>query len=96
MKAFYGSRISGHMIRTPEGYLVCKDVPIARTGTQQYRGAEFGGPDAERAYTVKRPEDEVFTKAALRDHLLDANGHWQLYRMPCFYESLRFKFPFHI
>lgn len=65
MKAFYGSRISGHMIRTPEGYLVCKDVPIARTGTQQYRGAEFGGPDAERAYTVKRPEDEVFTKAAL-------------------------------
>ena len=38
MRAFYGRRISGHMIETPEGYLICKEVPIARTGNQDYRG----------------------------------------------------------
>lgn len=65
MRAFYGSKISGHMIRTPEGYLVCKEVPIARTGTQKYRGMEFGGENPEKIYVVKRPEEEVFSKAAL-------------------------------
>lgn len=65
MRAFYGSKISGHMIRTPEGYLVCKEVPIARTGTQEYLGMEFGGENPEKIYVVKRPEEEVFSKAAL-------------------------------
>ncbi len=27
---FYGSHISPHMLTTPEGYLICKDVPIGR------------------------------------------------------------------
>lgn len=65
MRAFYGSRISEHMIQTPEGYLICKDVPIARTGTQDYRGMEFGAPKSEQIYHVKRPEAEVFNSAAL-------------------------------
>ena len=65
MIAFYGSRLSEHMIRTPEGYLICKDVPIARTGTQEYRGSEFGGADSEKIYKVARPEEEVFDKKAL-------------------------------
>ena len=53
------------MIETPEGYLVCKDVPIARTGIQQYRGMEFGGEEPNKIYSVERPEEEVFSKAAL-------------------------------
>lgn len=65
MRAYFGSRISDHMIETPEGYLVCKDVPIARTGIQQYRGMEFGGDDPNKIYSVERPEEEVFQKAAL-------------------------------
>lgn len=65
MKAFFGSRISDHMIRTPEGYLVCRDVPIARTGIQQYAGSEFGGEEPEKVYNVKRPEEEVFNRTAL-------------------------------
>ncbi len=65
MRAYFGSRISDHMIRTPEGYLVCKDVPIARTGIQNYRGMEFGGAEPNKIYNVERPEDEVFDKAAL-------------------------------
>lgn len=65
MRAYFGSRISDHMIRTPEGYLVCKEVPIARTGIQNYRGMEFGGTDPNKIYNIERPEDEVFSKAAL-------------------------------
>lgn len=64
-KAYFGSRISDHILKTPEGFLICKDVPIARTGTQQYRGCEFGGPVAAGIYNVQRPEAEVFDRAAV-------------------------------
>ncbi len=64
-KAYFGSRISDHILKTPEGFLICKDVPIARTGTQQYRGCEFGGPVGDAVYNVKRPEAEVFDRAAV-------------------------------
>lgn len=65
MRAYYGSRISEHIAKTPEGYLVCRDVPIARTGIQNYRGEEFGGKDPGKIYRVERPEEEVFSTAAL-------------------------------
>lgn len=64
-KAYFGSRISDHILKTPEGFLICKDVPIARTGTQQYRGCEFGGPVSDGIYNVQRPEAEVFDRAAV-------------------------------
>ena len=64
-KAYFGSRISDHILKTPEGFLICKDVPIARTGTQQYRGCEFGAPVGDALYNVQRPETEVFDKAAI-------------------------------
>lgn len=64
-KAYFGSRLSANMITTPEGYLVCKNVPIARVGHQEYLGAEFKGPIADRMYDVTRPEPEVFDKAAI-------------------------------
>ena len=64
-RAYFGSRISDHILKTPEGFLVCKDVPIARTGIQEYRGAEFGAQNSERVYDVQRPESEVFDRAAV-------------------------------
>lgn len=64
-KAYFGSRISAHLIETPEGYLVCKNVPIARTGVQDYRGSEFGGEKPEQLYHVTRPQKEVFSPAAI-------------------------------
>lgn len=64
-KAYFGSRISDHIIKTPEGFLICKDVPIARTGMQQYRGCEFGAQDSNRIYDVNRPEAQVFDRAAI-------------------------------
>ena len=41
MLAYYGTKISEHMTDTPEGYLICWDVPIARTGEMTYRAAEL-------------------------------------------------------
>ena len=56
MLAYYGYTISPNQIETGEGFLICKNVPIARTGDQQYLGREIGltGADAERDFTVRR------------------------------------------
>lgn len=59
-KAFYGSRISENRIRTPEGFLICKNVPIAKVGTQQYLGEELG-IEENTLFTVVRTEQEVFS-----------------------------------
>ena len=42
MIAYYGSTISKHMTQTPEGFLICRDVPIARVGIQDYLARELG------------------------------------------------------
>ena len=42
MIAYYGSKLSPHMTETPEGFLICHDVKIARTGTQNYLAREIG------------------------------------------------------
>ena len=51
--AYYGSHISEHLVKTPEGYLICYDVPINRTGTQMYTAGELGlEGEPERPGTV--------------------------------------------
>ena len=64
--AYYGARISPHMTRTPEGYLICHDVPINRIGDQEYqaRDLQLDG-DPERLVVVHRYPDDVFDAAAL-------------------------------
>ena len=64
--AYYGSHLSEHLVKTPEGYLICYGVPINRTGTQNYSAGELGlGGDTERSVTVYRLEEDVFSPAAL-------------------------------
>lgn len=66
MLAYYGDRISPHMTDTPEGFLICHDVPIARTGPQDYLARELmldGDPD--RIVTVQRHPEDVFEEATL-------------------------------
>ena len=66
MLAYYGSQISPHLVDTPEGFLICKDVPIARTGPQDYLARELmldGDPD--RPVTVQRHPEDVFEEATL-------------------------------
>ena len=66
MFAYYGTKISPNIDRTPEGYLICRNVPIARTGGQEYLAREIGlDGDPERVITVNREAEEVFSPAAL-------------------------------
>ena len=53
MIAYYGSTISKHMTQTPESFLICRDVPIARIGTQDYLARELGlDGEPDRPVTV--------------------------------------------
>lgn len=67
MLAYYGYTISPNQLETGEGFLICRNVPIARTGTQEYLGREIGltGADADQIVTVYRFPEEVFADAAL-------------------------------
>ena len=67
MLAYYCYTISPNQIETGEGFLICKNVPIARTGTQDYLGSELGlsGGESEQIIAVVRPPDEVFSEATL-------------------------------
>lgn len=64
--AYYGARISPHMTRTPEGYLICHDVPINRTGDQEYTAGDVQlDGDQDRLVIVHRYPEDVFDPAAL-------------------------------
>lgn len=63
---YYGDRISENMAQTPEGFLVCKCVPIARTGYQTYLSDElYCDGDTETRVDVYRPPEEVFARETL-------------------------------
>ncbi|UWC45363.1 DUF2213 domain-containing protein [Klebsiella aerogenes] len=62
MKYFFTTRLGETRYIQADGSLLCKDVPIARTGTQVYLPEEIGlEPDASGTVTVWRTEDEVFS-----------------------------------
>lgn len=65
MLAYYGAQISPHMADTPEGYLICRDVPIARTGEMVYQSSELGLDGPDRPVTVYRDPADVFHPDAL-------------------------------
>lgn len=56
---FTTERLSPHKEKTPEGYLLCRDVPISRVGTFDYAGSDVGFADVPVVH-VSRPEDELF------------------------------------
>ncbi len=64
--AYYGSRISPNQIETAEGYLICRSVPIARTGDQQYTAREVmqDGDPGQMVIVHRRPED-VFAEETI-------------------------------
>lgn len=64
MISYYGYTISPNQIETGEGFLICRNVPIARTGVQEYMGTEIGLND-EKIVKVFRPPEEVFSEAAM-------------------------------
>lgn len=71
--AYFGEQLSDNVVLTPEGFIICKNSVIARTGFQTYRvseiddpegllGDEFGPDDEIDLY---RPIEEVFDPATL-------------------------------
>lgn len=63
---YYGTEISPNQIETGEGFLICKNVPIARIGQQLYKAEDLNmDGDGERIIKVNRYEDDVFDIAAL-------------------------------
>lgn len=66
MLAYYGYTISPNQLETVEGFLICRNVPIARTGEMEYLESELK-PDgsSSKMVTVIRSPDEVFSEAAL-------------------------------
>ena len=62
MKYFFTTRLGETRYLQADGSLLCKDVPIARTGTQVYLPEEIDlEPDGTGTVTVWRTEDEVFS-----------------------------------
>jgi hypothetical protein len=65
-QAYCGTRISPHMIRDVNGFLVCLSAPICRSGYQTYRANEVdpqSGDDTE--LDILRPVSEVTSAATI-------------------------------
>lgn len=68
MKYYYESKIGNTRYKLPDGTLLCKDVPIFRTGTQEYLAEELPPdlvPDNDGIIKVNRSESEVFSEKTL-------------------------------
>jgi hypothetical protein len=59
---YYGDKISNRIAKTPEGFLICQDVPISRTGYQEYLASEImeNPVNGHKIIPVFRPATEVF------------------------------------
>lgn len=56
---YYGVKLSGNVIETPEGYLIFKNAVIARTGFQTYKGKELPKDELKYIGVVVNPDDDV-------------------------------------
>ena len=68
MRILVAEKLSPRKYKTPEGYLICQDAILARTGKQTYLNREVYGdsidnPDKE--IEIDRPEAEVFSDKTL-------------------------------
>ena len=59
---YYGDKLSQRIAKTPEGFLICQDVPISRTGYQEYLAKELMDDpiNGDKIIPVYRPAKEVF------------------------------------
>lgn len=66
--SYYGDKISDNMALTPEGYLICKNVPIGRIGWMDYYGQElpaaFNEPTGKLCKVYRSPE-QLFSEATV-------------------------------
>ena len=64
---FTETELGPNMGLTPEGFLICRNVPLARLGVQRYHASEIPQVAANAAgfIDVERPEREVFDPVSL-------------------------------
>ena len=65
MKFLVCSRLSEHRYKTPEGYLVCVDSILSRTGKQTYSRDELFKDGRSDEVEVERSAEEVFSEKTL-------------------------------
>lgn len=65
MKVLVTEKLSEHKYKTPEGYLICVDAVLARTGKQSYMRSELFDTDDETEVDVDRRPEEVFSPQTL-------------------------------
>jgi hypothetical protein len=65
MKFYVTERIGPKRSFTPEGFLLCQDVPIARVGVMDYHESELPLEAEAGVIRVQRLEDEVFKPEAM-------------------------------
>jgi hypothetical protein len=56
-----GSQISQHLGWSPEGYLLCTNVVLCRTGTQPYAERELNNSGSDARVTVHREAEDVLS-----------------------------------
>lgn len=91
MKILIAEKLSENKFKTSEGYLICKDAILARTGSQTYKRSElFVDSTDETLVDVDREFDEVFADATIAsfenkpltvehpDEDVDINNHNEL------------------
>ena len=62
LKILVAEKLSEHRYKTPEGYLICVDSILARTGKQTYNRSEiFGDSENDGLVEVDRKAEEVFS-----------------------------------
>lgn len=57
--AYYATKLSENISRTDEGYLICRDAIIARTGFQEYRFRDLPQKQAAELGLRFKPDDIV-------------------------------------
>ena len=66
MKILISEKLSANKAKTPEGYLICNDAIIGRTGKQKYLKRElYPETMSDEIIEIDRTEDEVFSEATL-------------------------------
>lgn len=90
MRFLVAEKLGPHKFKTPEGYLICTDAILSRTGKQEYKRCELFGDtceDPDKIVNVERTDDEVFSDKAMAsfenkavciehpDHDVNAENH---------------------
>ena len=71
MKVLVSEKLSEHKYKTPEGYLICTDAILARTGKQSYTKDELFCDGDNTEVEVDRPYDEVMNAKTIASFELD-------------------------